>query len=275
MDRFLSPKGSSSAASSCSAAQPALPPVSSANILAAHHGCPVDSGGEDGRGMTLEVKIGCVRDVQRWLALKGSSSAASSCSAAQPALPPALHSLDREVREAIAVLTRAPRPKKEDVEPLLGKWRVQQKRQGKKRPLAETIKDLEDKVIRAAQKLQAELANKPETILAVSAAQPAATFVSCAAQPVPAGPSIEFPSHSPSIVIENHGRTADSRGDDGATEKLEAKIECVRDVQHWLATVNVSSGNPEVGSVREAVAVLTRGLRLKAEDIQPFFFQYV
>ena len=116
----------------------------------------------------------------------GSSSAASSCSAAQPALPPALHSLDREVREAIAVLTRALRPKKEDVEPLLGKWRVQQKRQGKKRPLAETIKDLEDKVIRAAQKLQAELANKPETMLAVSAAQPAATCVSSAAQPASA-----------------------------------------------------------------------------------------
>ena len=53
MDRFLSPKGSSSAASSCSAA---------------HHGCPVDSGGDDGRGMTLEVKIECVRDVERWLA---------------------------------------------------------------------------------------------------------------------------------------------------------------------------------------------------------------
>ena len=46
----------------------AVPPVSSANILAAHHGGPVDSGGDDGRGKTVEVKIECVRDVQRWLA---------------------------------------------------------------------------------------------------------------------------------------------------------------------------------------------------------------
>ena len=106
MDRFLSPKGSSSAASSCSAAQPALPPVSSANILAAHDGCPVDSGGEDGRGMTLEVKIECVRDVQRWLATVNASSGNPEVGS---------------VREAIAVLTRAPRPQAEDVRLLLRK----------------------------------------------------------------------------------------------------------------------------------------------------------
>ena len=52
----------------------AVPPVSSANILAAHHGCPVDSGGDNGRGMTLEVKIECLRDVQHWLATVNVSS---------------------------------------------------------------------------------------------------------------------------------------------------------------------------------------------------------
>ena len=101
------PKGSSSAASSYSAAQPGFaagPPDSSVNILAAHHGCPVDSGGDDGRGMTLEVKIECVRDVERWLATVNVSSGNPEVGS---------------VREAIAVLTRAPRPKAEDVRPLL------------------------------------------------------------------------------------------------------------------------------------------------------------
>ena len=49
------------------------------------------------------------------------------------------------------------------------------------------IKDLEDKVIRAAQNLQAELANKSETTLSGSAAQPAATCVTTAEQPASAG----------------------------------------------------------------------------------------
>ena len=114
MDRFLSPKGSSSAASSCSAAQPALPPVSSATILAAHHGCPVDSDGEDGRGRTLEVKIECVRDVQCWLATGDVSSGNPEVGS---------------VREAIAVLTRVPRPKAEDVRPLLRQWGVKRRKQ--------------------------------------------------------------------------------------------------------------------------------------------------
>ena len=92
-----------------------------------------------------EVKIECVQDVQRWLST-------GKVSSGNPEIG--------SVREAVAALTRAPRPRAEDVRPLLGKWRVEQKRQGKFRPLAEIIKDLEDKVIRAAQKLQAELANK-------------------------------------------------------------------------------------------------------------------
>ena len=59
-----------------------------------------------------------------------------------------------------------------------------------------------------------------------------------------------------------------------AVPTVEVKIECVRDVQRWLATVNVSSGNPEVGSVREAIAVLTRARGPKTEDVQPLFRQW-
>ena len=77
-------------------------------------------------------------------------------------------------------------------------------------------------------------------------AQPVATRITSAAQPVPLGPSIEFPSSSPSFVIVNHGRTADSRGDDGAMEKPEAKIEGVRDIQRWLATENLLAAIPRL-----------------------------
>ena len=136
-------------------------------------------------------------------------------------------------------------------------------KQKKFRPFAHIIREFEEKVIRAAQKLQAELANKPETILAVSAAQPAATRVSSAAQP--ALP----PVSSANILAAHHGCPVDSGGEDGRGMTLEVKIGCVRDVQRWLATVNVSSGNPEVGSVREDIAVLTRAPRPKAEDVRP------
>ena len=96
---------------------------------------------------------------------------------------PAAYLEIRSVREAIAALTIAPRPKAEDVRPFLGKWRVKRMRQRVSSPLAEIIRDLGDKVIRAAQKLQAELANKPQTTVAASAAQPAATCVVTAEQP--------------------------------------------------------------------------------------------
>ena len=148
--------------------------------------------------------------MDRLFSRKGSSSAASSSSAAQPALSEVkierVQDVQRwlstgkvssgnleigSVREAVAALTRAPRPRAEDVRPLLGKWRVEQMRQRRCRPLPERVKDLEDKVIRAAQKLQAELANKPETTLAGSAAQPAATCVTSAAQPALAGSSTD------------------------------------------------------------------------------------
>ena len=42
--------------------------------------------------------------------------------------------------------------------------------------MAEIIRDREGKVIQTAQKVRAKLASKPGTLVAVSAAQPAATF---------------------------------------------------------------------------------------------------
>ena len=106
--------------------------------------------------MTLEVKIECVRDVQRWLATVNVSSS-----------NPEVES----VREAIAVLTRAPRPKQKEVEPLLLLWGVQQRKKNVKRRLEDTIRDFEEKVIEAAQKLQAVLANKLERTFVAQAVQ--------------------------------------------------------------------------------------------------------
>ena len=78
----------------------------------------------------LAVKIECLQDVGRWLATGKVSSSDLEIGS---------------VREAVAALNRKPRPRREDVRPLLDKWRVQQKRQQEHRPLAEIIRDLEDK----------------------------------------------------------------------------------------------------------------------------------
>ena len=70
-----------------------------------------------------------------------------------------------------------PRPKVEDVRPLLRKWGVEQKKQKKIRPLADSIRDFEEKVIEVAQKLQAVLANQLERTFVARAAHPVATRV--------------------------------------------------------------------------------------------------
>ena len=132
MDRFFSRKSGSSPGGTSSSGGGGRPDPDNAEQLA--------------------VKIECLQDVGRWLATGKVSSSDLEMGS---------------VREAVAALTRKPRPRREDVRPLLGKWRVQQKRQQEDRPLAEIIRDLEDKVIRAAQKLQAELASKPETTLVI------------------------------------------------------------------------------------------------------------
>ena len=132
MDRFFSRKSGSSPGGTSSSGGGGRPDPDNAEQLA--------------------VKIECLQDVGRWLATGKVSSSDLEMGS---------------VREAVAALTRKPRPRRVDVRPLLGKWRVQQKRQQEDRPLAEIIRDLEDKVIRAAQKLQAELASKPETTLVI------------------------------------------------------------------------------------------------------------
>ena len=91
-----------------------------------------------------EMKIECIQDIQRWLSMGKVFSGNLQIGS---------------VREAVAALTRPPRPRAEDVRPLLGKWRVEQMQQREHPPLPEIIRDLEDRVIRAAQKLQAELVN--------------------------------------------------------------------------------------------------------------------
>ena len=204
----------------------------------------------------LDAKIECVRDVQRWLATVNVSSGNPEVGS---------------VREAIAVLTRVPRPEAAEVRPLLRQWGVEQRKQKKKRPLADTIRDFEEKVIEVAQKQQAVLARflspkgSSSAASSCSAAQPA--FLGTAACRSAAVPP------SANILAAHHGCPVDSGGDDEHGMTVEVIFESVRDVQRWLATVNVSSGNPKVGSVREAIAVLTRVPRPKAEDVQPLLRQ--
>jgi len=96
MDRFLSSKSGSASGSSSSAAQPARTASTSAASDAAH----ADPGGAEQRGLKLE----CLQDVRRWLA---NEEVVNS-------------NLDTGLlREAVAVLTRTPKPRKEEVRPLL------------------------------------------------------------------------------------------------------------------------------------------------------------
>ena len=91
-----------------------------------------------------DLKIGSIREVQRWLALEP----IASCSSAE---------LER-IREAVAVLSPS-KPRQEHVQPLLTKWQVaQQKDKRKRRPLPEVIEELRGKVVQAAQKLQQQAA---------------------------------------------------------------------------------------------------------------------
>ena len=63
--------------------------------------------------------------------------------------------------------------------------------------------------------MQADLSKQLERTFPRTSSPTVATRISSAAQPVPASPSIEFPSPPPSILTVNHGRPADARGVDG------------------------------------------------------------
>ena len=114
------------------------------------------------------LKILSIRDVQHWLA----DESIARCSSADV----------QRIREAAAVLSR-PKPRKEDVRPLQRKWQVRQQTKGKKpRPLGEVLKEFQDKVIHAAQKLQQQLSDSAErpALLSDSTEWPASVSSSAA-----------------------------------------------------------------------------------------------
>ena len=93
---------------------------------------------------SLHLKISSICDVQAWL----NGEQVAGCSSADA----------QRIRDAVAVLSH-PRPRKEDVQPLLGpkNWDVAQKKDKKPRPLGDMLQDFQGKVIKAAQKLQQQL----------------------------------------------------------------------------------------------------------------------
>ena len=179
MDRFLSRQsasspGSNSAAQpvvtpgSSTAAQPVVTPGSSSaaqlvvisgpspGIGPAHHGCSVESG----KAGQPAVKLECLKDVRRWMTT-----------------PEVVNSnLDIGlVKEAVTVLSRAPRPRQEEVRPLQSKWGIARNREGMPRLLLDVIQELEQKVVNAAHRLANSVTS--------SAAQPAATCVASSEHP--------------------------------------------------------------------------------------------
>ena len=154
MDRLFSTKSGSSVVSSSSAAQPALNAGASSSstpqpTLTAVHS---PNSGDAGAAEQSVVKLECLQDVRRWLA----TIEVVRCN------------VDiRPLREAVAVLSRTPRPRKEEVRPFLSEWSVDRLRQGNEELLRELIQDFQDKVAQAAQKLQEQLANNPVVLATV------------------------------------------------------------------------------------------------------------
>ena len=172
MERFCSKKsGSSSSAgqpalsasdpsgkksgSSSTVAQPALSASDSSSSAAL---LPVGSAEQ------LVVQFKCLKDVRLWLATPEVLNGSLDVSA---------------FKEALTVLARVPKPRKEEVRPLQSKWDVARRHEGKERPLPDVIRELEQKVVNAAH----QLANS----VPASAAQPAATCIASAAQPASSG----------------------------------------------------------------------------------------
>jgi hypothetical protein len=93
------------------------------------------------------LKMSSIRDVQAWL----NGEHVASCSSAEA----------QHIREAVAVLSQ-PKPRQEDVESLQSKWKVPRRKNNKKTRLQDVIKNLEIKVIEAAQTLQQQLASSAE-----------------------------------------------------------------------------------------------------------------
>jgi hypothetical protein len=152
MDRFLSRQSAASPGSN-TAAQPVVTPGSSTAAQ------PVVTPGSSIAAQPV-VKLECLKDVRRWMTT-----------------PEVVNSnLDIGlVKEAVTVLSRAPRPRQEEVQPLRSKWGIAQKREGKPRLLIDVIQELEQKVVNAAHRLANSVTS--------SAAQPAATCVASSEHP--------------------------------------------------------------------------------------------
>ena len=97
---------------------------------------------------STQVSIKSIRGVERWL----TEDHVVSCTSADA----------QRIREAVVVLSR-PKPKQEDVQPLQSKWQVAHRNPDTtKRKLPEVIEEFRDKIIKAAQKLQQQLADSAE-----------------------------------------------------------------------------------------------------------------
>ena len=106
-------------------------------------GLQTSCGSAERPAIPCQLKIASIRDVQRWLA---EAPIVSCCSVEV-----------QRIREAVAVLSR-PNPRKEDVQPLQGNWKVSQKKKDRTpRPLPDVLDEFKGKVIKATQKLQQQL----------------------------------------------------------------------------------------------------------------------
>ena len=97
-----------------------------------------------------------IEAVKRWLNSRGELPSS-----------PALERL----RAAVVVLTRKPKPRKEDVEPLCASWNVRRMEHRKNRPLATLITELQQAVLAECSKLRGSL-DVQSGASASSAAQP-------------------------------------------------------------------------------------------------------
>ena len=86
----------------------------------------------------------------------------------------------------------------------------------------------------------------------------------------------EKPANYLSAFLEARKGNSSAASSSSAAQAVlsEVKIERVQNVLHWLSTGKVSSGNLEIGSVKEVVALLTRAPRPRAEDVRPLLGEW-
>jgi hypothetical protein len=167
------------------------------------------------------------------------------------------------VKEAVALLSRVPRPKQEDVQPLQSKWGVARLKEGKRRPLAEVIGEVEQRVVNATQELQAQLANnagKLATVVPTSAAQPDATCSASAEQPASSSAVQPVVAHRtktaclfPGGVISTENNAEQPGAEHGQSGRL-PPIVTIDDCKSWCDSL--AEAAPRVKYISDAIAVL-------------------